>query len=41
MSVEDALVVADNFTGLLRRMKRANGSLFDPPPEPGGQPKSD
>ena len=41
MSVEDALVVADNFTGLLRRMKRATGSFFDPPPELGGQPKSD
>jgi hypothetical protein len=32
LSHDDALVVADNLTGLLARMKRAAGSLFDPPP---------
>jgi len=34
MGHEDALVVADNFAGLLRRMKQATGSLFDQPPKP-------
>lgn len=30
LSHEDALVVADSFSGLLARMMRAEGSLFDP-----------
>jgi hypothetical protein len=33
MSHDDAAVVADTFIGLLRRMKRAAGSLRNPPPE--------
>lgn len=32
LSHDDAFVVADDFLGLLRRMKQANGSLFDPRP---------
>jgi len=37
MSHEDAIVVADDFTGLLRRMKQAAGSLFDPKPNSGAE----
>ncbi len=32
LSHEEALVVADDFTGLLRRMKQAAGSLLEPKP---------
>jgi hypothetical protein len=36
MNHDEALVVADDFTGLLRRMKQAAGSLLNPRPNSGG-----
>jgi hypothetical protein len=32
----EAIVLADDFTGLMPRMKQAAGSLFDPKPNSGG-----